>query len=201
MDAIYTEELNGLSIKIYQDEDAQNPRRDYDQFAHMVCFYRRYDLGDKHNMSMEELQEIIERKDVVSLPLFLYDHGGITISTGPFSCPWDSGQVGYIYVTHEEILKNWGGKRVTKALRQKAIDLMKSEVKGYDDYLTGNVYGYVIEDREGNVIESCWGFIGDYDGKDYGALVEARLQVKSLTNGGTTDEKGQVLMELGEVSK
>jgi len=27
-------------------------------------------------------------------------------------------------------------------------------------YLTGDVWGYVIEDSEGNEHESCWGFYG-----------------------------------------
>lgn len=39
---------------------------------------------------------------VAMLPLFLYDHSGITMSTGPFHCPWDSGQVGFIYMTYEK---------------------------------------------------------------------------------------------------
>lgn len=201
MDAIAIETRNGLTIKIYQDEDCQNPRRDYDPFGHMICFHRRYDLGDKHSMSMDELKEIVERKDVVALPLFLYDHSGITMSTGSFRDPWDSGQVGYIYITFKEILENWSGKRMTPSLRQKAIDSLQAHVKEYDDYLTGNVYGYVIEDKDGNELDSCWGYIGDYDGKDYGALAEARSQVNAMTNNGTTDHNGQVLMPLKEEVK
>jgi hypothetical protein len=34
--------------------------------------------------------------------LYLYDHSGITISTSPFSCGWDSGQVGFIYLTRQK---------------------------------------------------------------------------------------------------
>ena len=31
----------------------------------------------------------------------------------------------------------------------------------YDQYLTGDVWGYVIEDSESHEIESCWGFYGE----------------------------------------
>lgn len=41
----------------------------------------------------------------VVLPLYLYDHGGITMNTGGFSDPWDSGQVGFIFVSKEKIKK------------------------------------------------------------------------------------------------
>lgn len=43
-----------------------------------------------------------------ALPLYLYDHSGITMSTTTFSCPWDSGRVGMIFCSHEEAVKEWG---------------------------------------------------------------------------------------------
>jgi hypothetical protein len=160
MNSIEEIEYKGYTIKIYQDDDSENPRQ-WDPFGHMVCFHRRYTLGDESDLSMEELNELIKSKDIIALPLYLYDHSGITMSTGPFSCPWDSGQVGYIYVTHDEIKKEYNVKRISKSVRQKAINLLESEVKTYDQWLTGEVYGYVIEDSlTGNMLNSCWGFFG-----------------------------------------
>ena len=41
-----------------------------------------------------ELFSLVEQMDgMVILPLYLYDHSGITMNTCGFSCPWDSGQV------------------------------------------------------------------------------------------------------------
>ena len=82
------------------------------------------------------------------------------MSTGRFSCPWDSGQVGIIYMLREQILKQFGGKLLTKKKREQARDLMQSEVEEYDQYLTGDVYGYVVTDPLGNDVDSCWGFYG-----------------------------------------
>ena len=49
------------------------------------------------DIEVNELYDLVRATDkYVILPLYLYDHSGITISTGPFSCPWDSGQVGWI---------------------------------------------------------------------------------------------------------
>ena len=73
---------------------------------------------------------------------------------------WDSGQVGFAFITRETALKEWGGKRLTKAVIDKAEACIRSEVETYDQYLRGDVYGYVIEDEDGDTLDSCWGFYG-----------------------------------------
>lgn len=195
-DAIHTETRHDLVIKIYQDTDPQNPRTEWDNMGEMFCFHRRYNLGDKHDKSIEEVRELSERKDVISLPLFLYDHSGITMSTTAFSCPWDSGQVGVILVTYEKLRKEYSTKKITKAIKEKALGVLQREVKTYDDFLTGNVWGYVVETKEGEHLESCWGFFGDYDDKDFGALAKARETVDGLTDKGKTDEHGQMKLAI-----
>jgi hypothetical protein len=96
----------------------------------------------------------------VILPLYLYDHSGLTMSTSAFSCPWDSGQVGVIYMDLAKIVEHWG--EVEDPIKT-ATDCLVSEVKEYDQYLTGDVYGYIIEDEDGEDLDSCWGFYGfDY---------------------------------------
>lgn len=121
----------------------------------------------------EDLRAAAE-KNAVILPLFLYDHSGITISTGPFSCPWDSGQVGWIYVTKDQIRKEYGVSRITKKVREKVIKLLEAEVETYDQYLTGDVWGFVIEHPEDGEVDSCWGFFGDeYCLKEARAAVDA----------------------------
>jgi len=88
---------------------------------------------------------INEHNAVAILPLFLYDHSGITMKTSPFSCPWDSGQVGYIFVTREVLLKEYGVKKLSKKLIQKALEALQAEVEEYDQYLTGDVWRCVCE--------------------------------------------------------
>jgi hypothetical protein len=98
----------------------------------------------------------------VVLPLYLYDHSGITMNTAGFACKWDSGQVGFIYATKEKIREVFGWKRLTKKRLQQIQDILDGEVKTYDQYLTGDVYGYTIE-KNGEHIDSCWGYYGQED--------------------------------------
>jgi hypothetical protein len=102
----------------------------------------------------------------IVLPLFLYDHSGITMSTGPFGCRWDSGQVGWIICDKETIEREFNGDR---DLAEKCLI---AEVATYDQYLTGDVYGFIVEERDFDEerdedddsdwehADSCWGFYG-----------------------------------------
>lgn len=153
-DPVETFEVNGFTVEIHNDSDPANPRKEYDHVGTMVCDHRLYDLGDKKG-SPEDIPD-----DAICLPLYLYDHGGITMSTSPFSCPWDSGQVGVIYCTKEKAIKEWGKKRFTKKVEERAIKYLVGEVEEYDAYISGEVYGYIVKDEDGIEIDSCWGYYG-----------------------------------------
>jgi hypothetical protein len=85
------------------------------------------------------------------------------MATTPFSCQWDSVQVGFIYTSRKKAIAEWGNKVCTAKVKEMATKCLKEEVKTYDQFLQGEVYGYVIEDKDGNEIDSCWGFYGKDD--------------------------------------
>jgi hypothetical protein len=156
-----------FTIKIGVDESASDPRKN-DNLGTMVIFHKRYTLGDKTELKSENFSCFADlnaylkvRYDAISLPIYMYDHSGITISTTPFQCRFDSGQIGYIYVSAENVRKEYGVKRISKKLREQVLKVLVSEVAEYDDYLTGNVHYYEVMNEFGDVEDSCYGFIGD----------------------------------------
>ena len=183
---VETYERAGFTVKIIVDEDPPHPRKDFDNEGTMACAHGRYDLGDKDGIAIlrsaiqdsksykkewdeEDLDDLPtldrlaqECEDIISLPLYLLDHSGITMSTGSFNDTWDSGKVGIIFISRENVLKAFHAKRLTKQLRKRAVEMLESEVKTYDLYLRGDVYGYTIEEANGETIDSCWGFF-DFD--------------------------------------
>ena len=163
---VYEERKIGrYKVKVVQDNYAENPR-EWENLGTMICFHRRYNLGDKHSYSSSQDETFLalkKRKDVYWLPVYLYDHSGLTVNTTGFSCPWDSGQVGIIYMTRKDYLNAFNVKKVDKKKLYKAL---RSEVQDFDDYLTGNVYGYIVEDEKGEHVDSCWNFFGDGGMKD-----------------------------------
>jgi hypothetical protein len=152
----------GYTIRIEQDDDSVNPRTDFDHLGTMACWHRRYELGDKNNLgSPKEVMAYIEETRAVWLPVFMLDHSGLYFRTSDFQDPWDSGQVGYIFIERKKLLKEFGRKVLTKKLRQKAEEILRAEVEEYNDFHTGNVWGYTIVDPDGEEGDSCWGFYGD----------------------------------------
>ncbi len=150
---IETQKYRGYFFEIHTDEDPQNPREECDNLGTMACWHQRYNLGDiKWDKDTARAAKAAEKGGGISLPLFLYDHSGLTMNTIGFSCNWDSGQVGFYYATREQICEWNGWSRLTKARHQQAREQMVSQVETYDWYLRGACYGFVIEAWG----ESCW---------------------------------------------
>lgn len=164
-------------LQVYQETDSPESPRDWDNLGVMVCFHRRYNLGDKNHGvmysdydSFDQLEgDLMKNHDaVIILPLYLYDHSGLTISTRPFSSRWDSGQIGVIYTTKQKIREFFGIWRVTDKLLDKAESVLKNEVLVYDQWLRGDIYGFTVSEFETcnlgheheNIINSCWGYYG-----------------------------------------
>ena len=169
MEPVQTIQYKNHIIEIHYDMHPESPR-EWDNITELHCSHKRYTLGDKQfnyptgQDCIDVANKAMKQGDVV-LPLYMYDHSGITISLNPFSCPWDSGQVGFVIIRKEKLLQEFGYKKFTQALKDKALKLAQGEVDTYDKYLRNEVYGYVIDDHG----DSCWGY---YDIED--AVSEAK---------------------------
>jgi hypothetical protein len=165
-------EIDGFELVISYDEVDWCPREMGDYLGTMAFFHKRYTIGDKHNLTVEQVQGIAESNKYISLPVYMYDHSGITISTSPFSCPWDSGQLGYIFVSVDKIKSEFGWSRLTRSRIAKIKEYLNNEVKELDAYLTGQLYRYDIY-RDEEVLDG----IGPYlDSED--AIAEGKQAIK-----------------------
>ena len=164
-------ENDKYKLEIFDDLNPCSPR-EFDNLGTMVCFHRRYNLGDETELkssdfsSWEELESYLYKEEdaLIAIPVFMYDHSGLWINTTGFSCPWDSGQIGYIYISKEKVRREYSCKRITKKLKNMMREILCSEVDLYNDYLCGNVYGFTLTDKENaEEIDSSCGFYGtDY---------------------------------------
>lgn len=169
MENAYTEQLRGYTVNLIVDQDPISPREN-DNAGTIVGWHRNYNLGDEQpSQDPQEWREQyeVENPKALIIPVYMYDHSGISLSTGAFSCPWDSGQVGYIVISHEKMMQEWGNpgddEQRIQAMHDKATECLTAEVEEYSSYLNGDVYGYTITDANGDEVHACWGFIGfDY---------------------------------------
>jgi hypothetical protein len=110
-----------LTVSLVHDEDCGSPR-DYDNLGTMVCWHRNYHLGDTHDYQhpdtfLEWFRTQPGNRKAVLLTVYMFEHGGVALSTGDFGDPWDSGQVGWIYALPERIREDQMCKKITKKVR------------------------------------------------------------------------------------
>ena len=186
MNILHEETLGDHRIRLIQDEHCDCNPRDWDNLGTMVCWHGNYLLGDVEEAKTwgtpARFQEWAEEMKPIILPIFLYDHSGICMQTVPFTCPWDSGQVGYIFCSLAKARKEYDCKQVTPPIRKKIIKILTGEVEVYNAHISGNCFGYDVTDPNGNHIDSCWGYHGYLDIDWEYALGEARTAVKHAMN-------------------
>jgi hypothetical protein len=173
---------------LYQDDSPGNPREDDNLGRLATVHLRRHQLMDVGEAPLPEdlsgwdaVEAYLrrERGAVVILPVFLYEHSGMAISTGSFigraqHAAWDSGQVGFIYATRAGILANFMVKKLSKLILGRTRQLLEGEVNRFNQYIQGDVYLYQIIretkcDKCGHIepecVDSCGGFYGYEEAK------------------------------------
>lgn len=167
---IASAKIGSKKITISYDELQDDPRQFSESLGTMACFHKRYDIGDPTHRDENplEFQEwVTTNKEIAKyFPIYLYDHSGLTIRTYPFECRWDSGLLGYIYVTKERVRKEYGVKRISPQLLDKVSKVLLAEIEEMDYYLRGEVYCIDLEEDE-EVIDSICGIYGYDNLKDY----------------------------------
>jgi hypothetical protein len=171
--------MDNFRFRIIRDESPENPR-EY-ATATLACWHRRYSLGDIQPSLDPAAFQYTEGADPTEFPsfdeatdeqiaqgikafhtkyhvfpLYMYDHSGIALSTTPFSCPWDSGQLGIAYLPKDGFTED------------EARQVIGAELECYAHYLNGDGYGFEAEALNTNTgewenFDSCFGFIGPFE--------------------------------------
>ena len=159
-------------LNIHEEEEPQNPREaGYDDglITKMVCFHSRHKLGDDHDVNFHDYNSwnemkkaIVKNENVLAIkPLYLFDHSGLTVSTSPFQCSFDSMTIGFVFITKERMRETFNIKRCTKKWYERALKEIEQDVKTYDQYLTGDTYWISITNKETEESENFGTFYGD----------------------------------------
>lgn len=173
MNSVCTETYRGYSISIYPDDWLMSPDEWGDDNLFLVAdhrqFYVKRDGFMLNRMESDEIKALGNQYHI--FPLAAHIHSGVVLSLSrngyPFNDPWDSCYVGAVFASKKE----WRPKKKAHNAGQGLVDT-------WNDYLAGNVWGYVIEDKSSAHVHSCWGFYGNYrNSKDNDMLDEARAEI------------------------
>lgn len=116
--------------------------------------------------------------DVAALiPFSAIEHSGVAVYLGSHDHPhdpggWDSGWVGFVLVTKTQ-WREWQGLGPDDPIDADRVrESIVESFKGFAAYVSGDCYGYVVNDPEGNEVESCWGYYGWDSWHDGGYMLE-----------------------------
>jgi hypothetical protein len=161
----------GYELKIFYGYDSIDPRKHNVNLGKMMCYNSRYTLGDTEyrdeNFETREscMDIILYSNEILGyLPLYLYDHSGISISwtkeTGWNA--FDTSLLGFYIFTKQDVLNyDPSCKGLSdESLKEIGLSVAKKEIREYDKYISGAlcVIDYIFEDPEGKVIDSYAGF-------------------------------------------
>lgn len=165
----------GVDIELISDDMAESPDVWGNDDVFLVYDHRSFTVKRKgfepleiHEHRQEGKQKLYDGYWV--FPVDAYIHSGVALSlareTNFPDRRWDVSTTGFVLVKRE---KGWSWKE------DKARKIARSIVEEWNDYLSGNVWGYNIEHQDLN--ESCWGYYGDYNKS--GCLDDAKYHVDS----------------------
>lgn len=97
------------------------------------------------------------------VPIYALDHSGVTYSTTPFGDPWDSGLVGWGYLSPEAVRLEFGD--ASDDSLEDACGRVEADVVTWAAWAEGEVFAAEVRDLDGDVVDSCGGFLG-YDTDD-----------------------------------
>ena len=164
MENVYEEKYKGCIIEIANDDMSSESPDDWDnENVFLVNFHRDFEVRNDDIIVEDKVrnwhndEKIEQEKNYWLFALNMYSHSGVALSLSsdqyPFNCRWDSSRVGMVLV-----------KKTEAKTRKKAEKLAQGLIKNWNDYLSGNVYGFMARDEKNDYdIDSCWGFYGDWE--------------------------------------
>ena len=134
------------------------------------------DFWKAHDQVVDRQARLISAefdKHYLSLPVYLFDHSGVSLGTSAYSCRWDSGQVGFICLPKKSVPNHFNG--TIECAQAAALDCLEVEIGELSMYMGGSVYcldvesvdfvnvsegEHAIEELDWEYEASCSGFIG-----------------------------------------
>lgn len=159
-----------MKYRIEQDFDAISPSEDADTSLFLVANHRDFYVAEPDETRVPDSANALVKKYKKTHWIFgleAYIHSGVVLalsSEGNFpDRQWDVSQLGFVFVSKKEC-------RLSKSSARKAA---LSLIETWNQYMSGDVWGYIIEDDDGKELDSCWGYHGrEYCEKEAKSMLE-----------------------------
>ena len=126
----------GYKIKIREDDNPDSPNDWEDNELFLVYSHRQFTVRRKGFDPENIFYNPEHFSEYYILPVEAYIHSGVLLSlfTGEKYCKWDSSVTGYILPSKTNFKSMEDASRAAESL-----------IQLWNDYLLGNIYGFIIE--------------------------------------------------------
>lgn len=182
MECLKTYKTERGIVEIYQDIYPENPRNwdnavklhttkgcpyfdnesSFKTYDDLLEYYGVTQSGYDWDAMIRDARNITEaarKKGDIVKPISVYSHSGDYIYIGTpadhYDGRWDCSLLGFGIIDSETIEKEWNGDY------EAAEKCFEGEIKTFSEYVSGDVYGFILKDPETEEeLDSCWGFYG-----------------------------------------
>jgi len=171
---VHEETYRGHRIEVYNDENAESPQEWQDDELFLVHYHRYLWVENDRVITEDDCarlycgnEGIDQQEEYHIFWVTAHIHGGVWLYLGNIAealcdaAGWDTSRCGAVLVSKKE----WPGE-------EEAEKAAWSLVTEWNDYLSGNVYGFVVDGELCD--DSYWGFYGDWQ---KWCLPEAKIAV------------------------
>lgn len=142
-----TETISGYTVRTYVDPDPLSPREwdNVGRFAGLNRWtFNDDEYGEPYRSARDDAGE-----PILAIP--------VTVLDGPYTIvretTWHGAEGIYYAPLSKVATEQFDGPGGLRAC-------LRGEIATLNQYLSGDVYGYVVEGPEGEHVDSCWGFFG-----------------------------------------
>lgn len=148
--------VNNKGIRIICDEDGNSFYYDdfmAEKYFTLAGYHRNYNFNEtdiiEKPYTLDDLYlKLCSSYDIMAiLPLYLFEHSGIALSTNDFNDRWDSGQIGYVFMTKKQ------AKEMDIKDEKAAIDWINNGIKQFNRI--NSEYMYSLEFFEVKKCDCC----------------------------------------------
>lgn len=170
---IYKDNRNHF-FKLFYDEYSDSPRCEFSEnLSTILTWEDDYDSPDENPDTIEEfakkhgvdvsqewhlddLLSAMRKEGYYVVPVYALHHGVSHYSINDFHDKWDSGVVGIAFCNRQDSLID------NDDYFRRVID---QQVKEYDAWLNGEIYGITLLDRVEEVLDESWGYMEPEEGR------------------------------------
>lgn len=176
IDTIYKDNRNHF-FKLFYDEYSDSPRSSQSEFSENIAtiltwegdydspdenpdtaeeFAKKHGVDVSQEWHLNDLLTAMRKEGYYVVPVYALHHGASHYSINDFHDKWDSGIVGIAFCKREDDLID------NDDYFRKVID---REVKEYDAWLNGEIYGITLLSPKEETLDESWGYMEPEEGR------------------------------------